>query len=305
MRQLLPIALFLAMPAALAAAELVVAYGKARIVFRDIDPATYGIDYPRYYMSQTEVTNLQYHEYLAATRQTKDDTEVLEIVEKRRESGEHSTADIPYSVDDPQVIWRKGRYPDGLDGHPVALVTLIEAARFAEWLNGQGAAGLIRLPTWNEWMIAAYGSGRKFPWGDAADGRLVVASYGRSFRDRLIRPHAVGSVPGNASPEGILDLLGNVSEYLCAGDGRDREYFNLGARWMGGDYGDGYGWGHGGDAPAGPRPRNDYWGYSHHAVMRQSGVGIRLLLDPSSNPALLSRDRVFKQQNASWQQGND
>ena len=136
------------------------------LVFRLVSPGEYEIDYPDFYILETEVTNAQFKAYLNATGKTKDDTVVLGIVRKREERRVFTTGDIPYSIEDAATIWRDGKYPDGLGGHPVALVTLHDATDFAEWVTRSSTeAGLIRLPTWNEWMIAAYGNSRNYPWG--------------------------------------------------------------------------------------------------------------------------------------------
>jgi formylglycine-generating enzyme required for sulfatase activity len=65
-----------------------------------------------------------------------------------------------------------------------------------------------RLPTDDEWLFAARGRavgghGRRFPWGDEPPDatRLDVSGL-----------EPVGSFPLGATPEGILDLAGNVSE---------------------------------------------------------------------------------------------
>ena len=141
--------------------------GAAEAVFKLIQPKADGIDYPDFYVLETKVTNQQYEQFLNESKRSKDDSDVLEIVKQREASGRFSTGDVPYSVEDPASIWRKSQFPAGQDSFPVSLVTLQDAKDFCKWLSSKNPKhGLFRLPTWNEWMIAAYGRNRKYPWGD-------------------------------------------------------------------------------------------------------------------------------------------
>lgn len=82
---------------------------------------------------------------------------------------------------------------------PVAGVSAADAAAFCHWAGG-------RLPREVEWERAAVGAeGRTFPWGEAMDA--TRASIGRKLE-------AVGSYPGGASDQGVLDLIGGVPEWV-------------------------------------------------------------------------------------------
>lgn len=279
------------------------------LVFRRVSPSKYEVDYPHFYMLETEVTNAQFKAYLDATGKTKDDTGVLEIVRQREKSRVSSTGDIPYSVEDPTTIWRVGKYPDGLADHPVALITLHDASGFAKWLTqSHTEAGLFRLPTWNEWMIAAYGNSRNYPWGMQWESKRAHTSHGIKYDlsamlrgepdTRPKRTEPVTARPNGRSPEGIYGLVGNVSEYILSGDPTNRAYFNLGSRSMGGGFTDGLAYLD--DDSDRLQPRTDYWGYSHHATPRECDLGFRLILDPAKNTGLLRRQRIFKQRNRAW-----
>ena len=180
------------------ASSITVTAGGEALKFIRISPTDYKIRYPNFYLLETEVTNKEFLAYLRGTGQTKNDIEVLEAIEERHRKntktreeiqpdgsiivtteGTVSTGDVPYRVQDPSAIWRDGRYPKGLDDHPVALITLEDAKTFCAWLNKLCPQyGLFRLPTWNEWMIAAYGSDRAYPWGNDWSASKVHMSIG-------------------------------------------------------------------------------------------------------------------------------
>jgi len=92
--------------------------------------------------------------------------------------------------------------PDGTGTLPVTGLPYEGAAAFA-------AAHGKRLPTEDEWERAARGNdGWRFPWGNEwVDGNAVVGGGAG--------PLPVGTTDGDASPFGVRDLCGNVSE-LCA-----------------------------------------------------------------------------------------
>src|SRR6218665_3204877 len=53
------------------------------LVFHRVSPAAEQLDYPDFYVQETEVTNAQFKAFLDATRRTKDDADVLRIVRER------------------------------------------------------------------------------------------------------------------------------------------------------------------------------------------------------------------------------
>jgi formylglycine-generating enzyme required for sulfatase activity len=95
---------------------------------------------------------------------------------------------------------------------PVTQVSWHDARAYCAFAGG-------RLPTEHEWEKAARGTdGREFPWGPTAD--CERANWGNFDGEGPCagtnpgRPVPVGRYPGGASPYGILDLGGNVWEWV-------------------------------------------------------------------------------------------
>ncbi len=108
--------------------------------------------------------------------------------------------------------WRDGRPPPGREDHPVVLVSWEDARAYARWL-GRRTGDRWRLPREAEWEKAARGSeGRAFPWGDEWRPQWTNTGATAPGAEAVM---AVGSFPRDRSPYGVMDMGGNVSEWVA------------------------------------------------------------------------------------------
>lgn len=86
---------------------------------------------------------------------------------------------------------------------PVVNVTHAQAARYCTFAGG-------RLPTDAEWSLAARGvDNRRFPWGTRPASCALAHTSGCGDGART-----AGSLAAGATPEGALDMVGNVAEWV-------------------------------------------------------------------------------------------
>ncbi len=90
------------------------------------------------------------------------------------------------------------------EDHPVVNVSWAEVNHYAEWINGA-------IPTEAQWEKAARGTdARTWPWGNT----WVPENCSQATKSKTTEPS--GSHPGNISPYGVRDMVGNVWEWCVA-----------------------------------------------------------------------------------------
>jgi sulfatase modifying factor 1 len=144
-----------------------------------------------FYIDKYEVTNGQFQIFADATGYQTD-------AEKKSEAN----------------TWRTA-FTAGKEQHPVVWMSWDDAYAYCKWAGK-------RLPTEAEWEKAARGTdGRLWPWGsDWDNSRLNMGQSGR----KTTTP--VGSFPQGTSPYGIMDMAGNVWEWV--NDWYDAIYYQRG-----------------------------------------------------------------------------
>lgn len=130
-----------------------------------------------YWMDKYEVTNLQYKQFIDATK---------------RKSPSN---------------FRNRTYPKGKVDHPVVFVSWYDAHDYCEWAGK-------RLPTDIEWEKAARGTDdRDYPWGDDFDVNKVNSPVRWKSLHLEGDTMPVGSLEAGKSPYGMYDMSGNAWEW--------------------------------------------------------------------------------------------
>jgi len=105
---------------------------------------------------------------------------------------------------------------DDFQDYPAASFSWKQADTYCKWTGGY-------LPTEAQWEKAARGTdGRTYPWGEGADIKYAQYASNDYYQPN---PTIVGSYPEGASPYGLLDMAGNVAEYVA--DWYDSGYYEI------------------------------------------------------------------------------
>jgi len=135
----------------------------------------------------------------------------------------HDATVAPFAIDSIEIT--EGAYADciaagrcatiassGEPGRAQGGITRAEAEGYCAFRGG-------RLPTADEWTIAAAGLGaRRYPWGDtgAVCRRASWGLFDGPCGFGHAGPELSGLHPQGATPEGVHDLAGNVSEWVAS-----------------------------------------------------------------------------------------
>ncbi len=147
-----------------------------------------------FYIDKYEVSNAQYKKFV-------------------QETGHR----IPFNRTNPKYdMWQDdGSLPAGIAQLPVTNVCWEDAAAYAKWAGK-------RLPTEAEWEKAARGTDqRRYPWGnEPPDAKR--ANFGRQWEGHKTLKE-VSALAAGASPYGVLQMAGNVAEWVA--DRYDPHYY--------------------------------------------------------------------------------
>ena len=190
-----------------------------------------------FWIDETEVTNLQFQEFVDATDYVTVAERALDwdVLKQQLPEGAEKPPDSllvpgslvfvepqnPVNPTNPSLWWHwvtgaNWKHPEGpesnLDGrweHPVVHIAFEDAQAYAKW-KGK------RLPTEAEWELAAQSNISKDPWIN--DGSKEFANtfqgifpYYNSQTDGFLKTSPVKSFPGNQI--GLYDMIGNVWEW--------------------------------------------------------------------------------------------
>jgi formylglycine-generating enzyme required for sulfatase activity len=152
------------------------------------------VELSAFWIDQTEVTNSMFAAFL-------------------NQKGNIKEGDVPWlEVDSPDAMISvqgvKWVPEEGFENYPVYEVTWHGAQAYCEWVGR-------RLPTEAEWEKAARGAeGLIYPWGNT-EPECGLANFWDGNKICADGPAPVGSYPAGASAYGVLDLAGNVWEWVA------------------------------------------------------------------------------------------
>ncbi len=158
-----------------------------------------------------------------------------------REQPQHEVILSPFWIDETEVTndqyrlcvesgacsepFRDTAYGDPAQGdHPVTFVTWEQADAYCAWIAAETGWNA-HLPTEAQWEKAASWDAAneakyRYPWGDEEPDATLLNYLGTG----LGRTAAAGSYPAGASPYGLLDMSGNVWEWVA--DWFDADYYS-------------------------------------------------------------------------------
>lgn len=202
---------------------------------------------PELYFAKYPVTNKLYRRFIAYLREEKSMAGALQLLPRQRfaqnlvANAKEIRGLIKYIGENHNQWAQKlgSRFDDNKyfngDYQPVVGVTWFAAMVYCSWLSelqnavavSQSRSGVpterlytverlnpperftFRLPTEQEWEWAASGGERKYPWGNEMPNEKS-ANHGEIVGQTT----RVGAYPRGATPEGLMDMAGNMWEWM-------------------------------------------------------------------------------------------
>jgi formylglycine-generating enzyme required for sulfatase activity len=251
-----------------------------------------------FWIDQTEVTNEMFARFVESTGYVTD-------AERAGSSNDFRTVNL-------EIIWEKvegmaWNHPygenstiSGIEDHPVVHVSWSDANAYCTWADR-------RLPTEAEWEKAATWNDRTgekyaYPWGDEfnsarlnfCDKNCLYDFATKLWDDGFAETSPVGSFPNGASPYGVLDMAGNVMEWVA--DWYSPDYYGRSptSSPLGPD------WGQTRVVRGGAWATNSYYlasarRWEWNPSFQHRALGFRCALGTSSNTASLSGEMIDPQ----------
>jgi formylglycine-generating enzyme len=124
-----------------------------------------------------------------------------------------------FELDAAELTNERARAAEGEPGVPHTNLTPEDAERVCASFGG-------RLPSRDQWLLAAAGNAepRRFAWGQTGlvCRRAVFGLVAGPCANGAAGPELAGARPDGKTPEGLLDLAGNVAEWTREPDGSYR-----------------------------------------------------------------------------------
>ncbi len=190
---------------------------------KQLDQPVHEVGLRGYWIAKYLTTNAQFRQFV-------DETEFKTDAEKRKAEGPYVyNFKKRYFVPTPGRSWRDA-FKECVENHPVVAVSWYDSQAYAAWL-GKKLDLNISLPTEAQWEKAARGTDqRKYPWGnsppDGSQANFCDAEFAKKYpgshqgtpdlkaNDGYAGLSPVNAFPKGASPYGVFDMGGNVSNWV-------------------------------------------------------------------------------------------
>ncbi|MEZ4308634.1 MAG: SUMF1/EgtB/PvdO family nonheme iron enzyme [Polyangiaceae bacterium] len=173
-----------------------------------------------YYIEKREVSSGAYHACVTAgaCQSAQVVLSIQRFTPRPAPDGEPDPADTPDAGPSEEVLqyedtWRlRCTESRGPADHPINCITYAQADAYCKWRKR-------RLPTEAEWEAAAQGAeSRAYPWGQTPpECETACVDKNAQCRGGDVATCATGAHPGDKTPTEVMDLAGNVAEWVADG----------------------------------------------------------------------------------------